>query len=375
MKRKTGQKRKRRNTRGMTAQPSRDAVTSTSYDDANEMLNFTPASSSAKNITYDSNGSLSTVTNSCGITTYTWDVRNRLVGISGFNAQCAVLSASFKYDAIGRRIQKTINGTTTQYVYDGLDIIQEKQGGSVTANYIRTLNIDEPLTRIKGSVVRHYVKDALGSIIALTDDTGVVKTTYTYDPFGNVTVSGEASDNPFQYTGRENDGTGLYYYRARYYSPELQRFISEDPIRLWGRNINYLSYVGNNPIKYIDPFGFSSLTYDSGSGTLTLSDSSGNQVGQFPAGNNTTSDSNGPWPPSTYPYSHHVPHPESGPTGPFGSHGNFVFDVSGRTGMGVHSGRQGPESPTRGCVRTTDEGTQAISDLNADDPLTSITVQ
>jgi RHS repeat-associated protein len=59
-----------------------------------------------------------------------------------------------------------------------------------------------------------------------------VRTTYSYDPFGAVTISGETSDNPFQYTGRENDGTGLYYYRARYYSPELQRFISEDPINL-----------------------------------------------------------------------------------------------------------------------------------------------
>jgi RHS repeat-associated protein len=117
------------------------------------------------------------------------------------------------------------------------------------------LNIDEPLTRITGSTIRHYVKDALGSVIALTDDTGAVRTTYTYDPFGNVTVSGETSDNPFQYTGRENDGTELYYYRARYYSPELQRFISEDPIRLAGGDVNYYAYVGNNPVNYTDPEG------------------------------------------------------------------------------------------------------------------------
>lgn len=235
-------------------QPSRDAVNSTSYDEANEMLTFQPSLGSAKNMTYDENGNLLTIINSCGTTTYTWDVRNRLVGITGFKADCSALTASFKYDAVGRRIQKTINGTTTQYVYDGLDIIQEKQGGTVTANYIRTLNIDEPLTRIKGSTVRHYVLDALGSVIALTDDTGALKTTYTYDPFGNVTISGESSDNPFQYTGRENDGTGLYYYRARYYSPELQRFISEDPIGLAG-GINLYSYVGNNPVNFVDPLG------------------------------------------------------------------------------------------------------------------------
>ncbi len=106
------------------------------------------------------------------------------------------------------------------------------------------MNIDEPLTRIRADgTIRHYVRGALGSIIALTDDAGVTKTTYTYDPFGNVTITGEASDNPFQYTGRENDGTGLYYYRARYYSPEMQRFISEDPIGLKGGDVNFYRYV------------------------------------------------------------------------------------------------------------------------------------
>ncbi len=69
-----------------------------------------------------------------------------------------------------------------------------------------------------------------------------------------MTVSGEASDNLFQYTGRENDGTGLYYYRARYYSPDLQRFISEDPIGLFG-GINLYAYVENNAVNLTDPSG------------------------------------------------------------------------------------------------------------------------
>ncbi len=121
-------------------------------------------------------------------------------------------------------------------------------------NYVRTLNIDDHLTRITGSTIRHYVKDALGSVMALVDDSGATKTTYVYDAFGNITTTGETSDNPFQYTGRENDETGLYYYRARYFSPEMQRFISEDPIRLRG-GINFYSYVQNNPVNYIDPSG------------------------------------------------------------------------------------------------------------------------
>ena len=83
-------------------------------------------------------------------------------------------------------------------MYDGLDIVQEIENGVVSVNYIRTFNIDEPLARIKAdTTVRYYQNDALGSVIALTDENGTVKTTYTYDPFGNVTVSGEATDNPF----------------------------------------------------------------------------------------------------------------------------------------------------------------------------------
>ncbi len=152
----------------------------------------------------------------------------------------------------------------------------------MTANYIRTLNIDEPLARITANGLRFYQTDALGSVIGLVDDTGAVKTTYTYDPFGNVTISGEPSDNPFQYTGRENDNTELYYYRARYYSPELQRFISEDPLNIkkviflkqrsskrvkdtaegvfnyaltYPQVLNEFAYTINNPVNYIDPLG------------------------------------------------------------------------------------------------------------------------
>ena len=58
---------------------------------------------------------------------------------------------------------------------------------------------------------------------------GTIQSAYTYGPFGNTSIAGLAGINEFQFTGRENDGNGLYYYRARYYSPALGRFISEDP--------------------------------------------------------------------------------------------------------------------------------------------------
>ncbi len=82
-------------------------VLSVSYNEANEMQTFAPAASAPKNMTYDANGNLDSVTNSCGTTTYTWNARNQLIGIDGYQSDCTPLSASFSYDAIGRRIGKT----------------------------------------------------------------------------------------------------------------------------------------------------------------------------------------------------------------------------------------------------------------------------
>jgi RHS repeat-associated protein len=97
--------------------------------------------------------------------------------------------------------------------------------------------------------------DALGSTIALADGSGSIQTEYTYEPFGSVTTSGSANGNTFGFTGRENDGTGLNYYRARYYDPELHRFTAEDPIRQSG-GLNLHRYANNAPTFFTDPMGW-----------------------------------------------------------------------------------------------------------------------
>ena len=74
------------------------------------------------------------------------------------------------------------------------------------------------------------IVDGLDSTLTLMDTSGAAITQYTYEPFGRTTVTGTTSSNATQFTGRENDGTGLYYYRARYYNPVFQRFLSEDPL-------------------------------------------------------------------------------------------------------------------------------------------------
>lgn len=99
--------------------------------------------------------------------------------------------------------------------------------------------------------------------MALTDGSGSVQTEYTYEPFGNVTTAGTSSTNTFGFTGRENDGTGLNFYRARYYDPRLQRFVGDDPLG-FDQGPNSHIYVWNEPTRHRDPLGLATLILGGG---------------------------------------------------------------------------------------------------------------
>jgi RHS repeat-associated protein len=216
------------------------ALTSATYDDANQIATFGGTS-----FTYDANGNLT----SDGVRTYTWNARNQLASLTG------PVNGSFAYDGFGRRRSKTIGGTTTQFLYDGLNPVQELASGTPAANLLTGLAIDEYFTRTDSVGVRNYLTDALGSSVALADGSGAIQTEYTYEPFGSTTMSGAATTNAHAFTGREADGTGLYYYRARYYHPNAQRFASEDPLGFKAGDANLHAYVGNAPTRLVDPTG------------------------------------------------------------------------------------------------------------------------
>jgi RHS repeat-associated protein len=106
---------------------------------------------------------------------------------------------------------------------------------------------------VTNGVSKYFLQDHLGSTAALTNSSGSVIESATYDSFGNAT--GNLSTR-YQFTGREYDNAiGLTYYRARWYSSELGRFVSEDPIGFGGGDVNLFGYVGNNPQNYVDPSG------------------------------------------------------------------------------------------------------------------------
>jgi len=226
-------------------------VSSTTYNANNQLTSW-----AGSTFSYDANGSLT----SDGTNTYTWDARNQLASLSGG------ISASFAYDGVRRRIGKTISGTTAGFVYDGMNFVQEKNGtgsgASVTANLITGPGVDEVYTRMTGTggsaVLSHFLPDANNNVIRLLDGTQTVTDSYSYEAYGKTTYSG-SNGNSQQYTGRENDGTGLYFYRARYYLPNAERFISEDPSGL-SAGPNVYTYVNGNPVGRVDPTGLQTFT-------------------------------------------------------------------------------------------------------------------
>ena len=233
-------------------------VSSYTTNSSNEMT----ANSNAS-YTYDYNGNTTSKTVSSNTTSYSWDYENRLasVALPGTGG-----TATFKYDPFGRRIQKVFTTgsttTTTNYLYDGDDDIEEMNAsGSVVARYAQTQNVDEPLAESRSSTTSFYEVDGLGSVTSLTNSSGTIANSYTYDSFGRLSTSTGSITNPFQYTGRDFDSeTGLRNYRARYYDPTTGRFISEDSA-WFDAETNLYAYVINDPVDYLDPSGLIRYNY------------------------------------------------------------------------------------------------------------------
>ncbi len=167
----------------------------------------------------------------------------------------------YVYDLSGRRIEKKVDGTTElKFLYDGDQIIAEYDANdTLLRKYVHGPCIDEPICLIESSGTyagtQYYHYDALGSVVALTDASGDIVQLYEYSVYGQVAASDANHPNRFMFTGREFDkDTGLYYYRARYYHPEIGRFLQTDPIG-YGDGMNRYAYCSGNPVGRVDPSG------------------------------------------------------------------------------------------------------------------------
>jgi RHS repeat-associated protein len=286
-------------------------------------------------------------------------------------------------------VSRTVSGTVTKFLVDPNGILPQviaemDASGNITSYYVYDgIGLVAKITASGNVYYYHY--DGIGTTIAMTDSSGNIVNKYAYDEFGNLLNSVEAISNPFLYVGQYgvmDDDNGLLYMRARYYDPEVGRFISKDPIGYEG-GLNLYGYGSNNPENLVDPTGLSYIVFARTGRMGRISVFAGGESGRepprllfdFSAGNRGRN----PWPTGSYPFLIHLPHlDECGPNTRFGSYGNFVFDVPGHTGMGVHSGHAnegGIWYSTDGCIRISDEAMRSIYALHfGGDRLQRITV-
>ncbi|WP_460149242.1 RHS repeat-associated core domain-containing protein [Pseudomonas sp. S3_E10] len=191
------------------------------------------------------------------VTEYRYDCQHRLIGITQPNGQ----TASYRYDPFGRRISKTVDGITTEFFWQGDKLIAEHHADR-HRSFIYEPDSFRPLALLEGfgpdeTQPYHYQLDHLGTPQELTTPDGEIVWSAHYRAYGQISrLDVKKVDNPLRFQGQYFDSeSGLHYNRHRYYSPDIGRYLTPDPVKLAG-GINAYQYVPN-PTGWVDPLGLS----------------------------------------------------------------------------------------------------------------------
>ncbi|MFJ4250282.1 RHS repeat-associated core domain-containing protein [Pseudomonas sp. NPDC089741] len=195
------------------------------------------------------------------VSEYRYDSQHRLIGLTRPDGQ----TASYRYDAFGRRISKTVNGVTTEFFWQGDNLVAESSQNEYRS-YVYEPGTFRPLALLDGKGPKkacpfYYQLDHLGTPLELTDYSGEIVWSAQYDAYGKVAAlslaAAEYLDQPLRFQGQYFDAeSGLHYNRHRYYDPRLGRYLTPDPIKLAG-GLNQYQYVPN-PTGWVDPLGLTS---------------------------------------------------------------------------------------------------------------------
>jgi RHS repeat-associated protein len=210
---------------------------------------------------YDRNGNLL----SDGGLSFAYDAENRLISSSAN-------TTSLRYDPLGRLWQVSGQAGTTRFLYDGDEMVGEfDAGGALLNRYVHGLGEDDPLLWYEGAngIPYRLFSNHQGSVIGITTDNGAMRAINTYDEYG--VPGGEspsANIGRFRYTGQIwLHEIGLYYYKARFYSPTLGRFMQVDPVE-YDDQLNVYNYVDSDPQNHVDPDGKTKLWFNMRLGRL-----------------------------------------------------------------------------------------------------------
>jgi RHS repeat-associated protein len=235
---------------------SRNGAVVATHDDGNKIQSLTGGA-----VAHDGAGNIVTLSGA-GVpaSTFTWDARNKLRTQTqgGF-------SISYKYNGDGQRVVRTpSSGATTYYVFDGDTLIGEVTGGVPSVAYAWGPDGLASERLIGSGRTLFYHHGPQGETRQLTDASGNVVDTYLYDAYGKILQTTGSDQNPFRYGGKvgyyADGGSGLVLAGARWYSPNLLRWLSRDPIGYAGGDNQY-AYVGGNPVGNVDPLGLQDFPF------------------------------------------------------------------------------------------------------------------
>jgi RHS repeat-associated protein len=235
---------------------------------------------------FDADGFLTARITSAGTTTFTYSARGELLGATLPDGKVI----SYDHDPVGRRIAKRVNGTIIEkYLWQSQTRLLAVYDGS--NNLIMRFTYADgrmPVSVTKDGVTYYLFIDQLGSLRAVVDGNGQIIKELVYDSFGYLyNESNLPFTIPFGFAGGLHDrDTGLIRFGLRDYDPTIGRWTVKDPIDFAGGDTNLFGYVGNNPVKFIDPWGlFTATVFDSGGrngqtygGTLVITGDNGNTV-------------------------------------------------------------------------------------------------